>query len=944
MSVCWRCGGEPEPDRNGLCARCLLRAALEPEAPLDDDSFGNYELVTVLGEGGMGMVYLAEQVAPLQRMVALKVLKSGTESGAVVARFERERQSLARMDHPNIAAIFDAGTSAKGRPYFAMEYVEGSALTAYCDGQRLTLGERLALFTQVCQAVDYCHQRGIIHRDLKPGNLLVTTHDGKPCVKVIDFGLARAQDWHAFARAELTGSAQIVGTPEYMSPEQAGGLETAVDRRTDVYALGVVLYELVTGALPFAAEEWGARGAAEIIRVICQLDAPAPAQRYSALGAQREEVANLRRTEPAALRRELGGDLGAIAAKAMAKEPGRRYESAGALAADLGRYARHEPVEARRGNRAYRILKFVRRHRTAMVAGAVAAMSVAIGAVAYLANRPAPQMAIGELSPLTAFEGYEATPSFSPDGSRVVFTWAGPEGENEDLYVVRSTGEPPQRLTTAPEQDVSPAWSPDGREIAFLRGDHQMESRLMLLDLASGRERELAVVTGWYGRETRNLSWSPDGKWLAVLHGGTGSRQSVLRLYSPSTREWRDVLKPDRSLEYLEPAISLDGKYIAYVVDSLVKYAIWVRKLTPDYRPDGEPVMTAPMGSHPAWTPNGDLLYRSARTEAGVLAKIPRSEIGKTDAGKYAPVDDRFGRDIVDVAAARNGARLAIVRAVYDADLWRYRMPRSGKPAGPQVVANSTYSDREAEISPAGDRVAFLSDRSGRAQVWVAGLDGTGLRQLSFGDTVMRGPTWLPDGRRIRFGTREADVPRFYVADTQTGTVTFERSNFYIDHVSSDGGWEFRFRPGPEGNVMWREPADHSAPAEMVAPTRKRMIYPRYDPADKWIYFTDLFRGPAKLWRVPMMGGGPEELVQPETLSGSTAVSREGVYFIRQLGGRRFGLYFQPHEGKREAKLLLEMPKRPRLRMSVTADDRELVVDVVTQEGSDVLVTTVTGW
>src|SRR6478672_9513303 len=266
MPNCPQCGAElGSSDPAGLCPRCLIQGALESSvsnefgtetggpatgvAPGDD--FGRYRTIELLGEGGMGTVYLAEQREPIRRRVALKVVKLGLDTAEVLARFDKERQALAMMDHPNVAQIFDAGASATGRPYFVMEYIEGTPITQYCDRQRMTTTERLALFLAVCRAVQHAHRKGVIHRDLKPSNVLVMEQDGAPIPKVIDFGIATATDKWAVVKTLLTQFGQIIGTPEYASPEQADTMTGVVDERSDVYSLGVLLYELLIGAVPF---------------------------------------------------------------------------------------------------------------------------------------------------------------------------------------------------------------------------------------------------------------------------------------------------------------------------------------------------------------------------------------------------------------------------------------------------------------------------------------------------------------------------------------------------------------------------------------------------------------------------------------------------------------------------------------------------------------------
>jgi WD40 repeat protein/serine/threonine protein kinase len=331
-----------------------------------DEKFGAYRIVRVLGEGGMGTVYLAEQEQPIRRQVALKVIRLGMSTKEVIARFDSERQALALMDHPHIARVFDAGANEQGRPYFVMEYVPGIPITEYCDQHRLNNRERTELFISVCQAVHHAHQRGIIHRDIKPSNVLVAEQDGKPFPKVIDFGIAKAIDQRLMEQATFTQTGSLIGTPEYMSPEQTA-LSSNIDTTTDVYSLGVLFYELLVGALPFDKKRLREAGLAELLRIIREEDPPTPLDKVLRM-ADTAEAAERRRTSAVSLRRELAGDLTWIVMKALEKEPRRRYASVSELTADLRRHLFDEAVLASPPRAAYRLGKFIRRHRSVAVA------------------------------------------------------------------------------------------------------------------------------------------------------------------------------------------------------------------------------------------------------------------------------------------------------------------------------------------------------------------------------------------------------------------------------------------------------------------------------------------------------------------------------------------------------------------------------------------------
>jgi serine/threonine protein kinase len=366
---------------------------------------GHYKILQLIGEGGFGNVYMAQQSEPVKRRVALKIVKPGMDTKQVIGRFESERQALAMMDHPNIARVYDAGTTSTGRPYFVMELVKGVPITEYCDSAQLSTRERLELFISVCQAVQHAHLKGIVHRDIKPSNVLVTLHDEKPVVKVIDFGIAKAMNQDLTTSTVFTEFKQFIGTPEYMSPEQAAMSGLDVDSRTDIYSLGVLLYELMSGSTPFSSEELRSAGMAEIARKIKEDEPLRPSTRVtlaskigsgsgeakppSATGGPKsttaEQIAKHRRTDIGTLRRQLAGDLDWIVMKAMEKDRSRRYETSSALADDIRRFLANEPILARPPSTVYRLRKFARRNRVgfAASAGVVAAVLLTLIALAY---------------------------------------------------------------------------------------------------------------------------------------------------------------------------------------------------------------------------------------------------------------------------------------------------------------------------------------------------------------------------------------------------------------------------------------------------------------------------------------------------------------------------------------------------------------------------------
>ena len=339
---------------------------------------GKYQLIEEIGVGGMGSVYMAQQTEPVNRAVAIKVIKAGMDSKAVLARFEAERQALAMMDHPNIARVFDAGATDGGRPFFVMELLKGMPITQFCDEHQLTTRQRLELFVPVCQAIQHAHQKGIIHRDIKPTNVLVSMYDDCPVPKVIDFGIAKASGQSLTDNMLMTGFGAVVGTPEYMSPEQANLNNMDIDTRSDVYSLGVLLYELLTGHTPVDRKTLGKAALLEILRIVREVEAPRLSAKLSTIDTLASVAAN-RGTEPTKLSKLMKGELDWVLLKALEKDRTRRYETADGLVRDIQRYLTDEVVEARPPSTGYRLRKFARRHKGQLIAACLVLFALLSG-------------------------------------------------------------------------------------------------------------------------------------------------------------------------------------------------------------------------------------------------------------------------------------------------------------------------------------------------------------------------------------------------------------------------------------------------------------------------------------------------------------------------------------------------------------------------------------
>ena len=521
---------------------------------------GRFKLRQKLGEGGMGEVWVADQAAPVQRRVAIKVVRPGLDSERMLARFDQERQALALMDHPNIAKVLDAG-EAEGRPYFVMELIKGVPITDYCDRARLSPRERLALFVPVCEAVQHAHQKGVVHRDLKPSNILVALYDGRPVPKVIDFGIAKATGPRLTDRSIYTEVGALIGTLEYMAPEQAELNNLDIDTRADVYALGAILYELLTGGVPFSRQELQAAGFLEMLRVIREVEPPRPSTKLSKSGTL-PTVADVRRTDPQKLVSLMRGELDWIILKCLEKDRGRRYQAASGLARDLEHYLADEPVEACPPTAGYRLRKFARKHRTALATASAFAILLVAGVVmstwqavrATSAGREAHRLQIAaEKAGLAALEAKKAADRQRDEARLAAYAsgiglaqraWeegnvvrarelladlpsesAGRNLRGFEWFYLSSLCHPDELTTLVGHTDgvISVAFSPDGQRLASVGFDHTVK----IWDSATGKE--LFALKG-HSSGVRSVAFSPDAQRLA-----SGGLDSTLKIWDSAT-------------------------------------------------------------------------------------------------------------------------------------------------------------------------------------------------------------------------------------------------------------------------------------------------------------------------------------------------------------------------------------------------------------------------
>jgi WD40 repeat protein/serine/threonine protein kinase len=719
---------------------------------------GLYKLLDQIGEGGFGVVFMAEQ-QPLRRKVALKVIKPGMDSKHVIARFEAERQALALMDHPNIARVLDAGTTDAGRPYFVMELVRGISITEFCDNSRLSLPERLELFVTVCQAVQHAHQKGIIHRDLKPSNVLVTLLDGLPVVKVIDFGIAKALGQERLTEKTLfTGFSHMIGTPLYMSPEQAEMSGQDTDTRTDIYALGVLVYELLTGTTPFDKDRLKEASYDEIRRIIREEEPARPSTRIGTLGQAATTVSANRQSEPRRLSQLFRGELDWIVMKALEKDRNRRYDTASSLAADVQRYLDDESVQACPPSAVYRLRKFARKNRMPLIVAAAFVLLLLAGAL------------------VSAWQAARAT------NAERVATRKGQEARTAEAKAKEEAARASRQAYTASIRLMQPAWD-----------SHNMLQLHQLLDeTAAFPERgfewyywqrlghlELYGLIGHWDR-VNSVSWSPDGQRLATgSHDRTAkvweaaSGRELRTLQGHTNAVWSVAWSPDgqrlatgsydRTAKVWEVASGRDLRTLKGHTN-----AIW----SVSWSPDGQRLATGSLdGTANLWNATSGLELLTLTGHTSQVQSVSWSPNGQRlatgskdgtakvwDAGSGKELRTLKGRSSVwSVSWSPDGQQLATGHWDGTALVWEVVGGRELFSLGQESPVISV------SWSPDGHRLATRGADTTTAQVWDL-TSGRELITLKGHTNVVHSVSWSPDGKRLATASSDGTAKVWEVA------------------------------------------------------------------------------------------------------------------------------------------------------------------------------------
>jgi len=865
---------------------------------------GPYEILALVGAGGMGEVYRAQDKR-LDRQVAIKILPAKfTSDENRVRRFVQEAKTASALNHPNITTVYDIG-EADGRNFMVMEFVDGKSLDQLIPRKGLRLNEVLKYAIQIADALAAAHAAGIVHRDLKPGNVMVT---GAGQVKVLDFGLAKLTEQPTSEESQLvetitvepmTEDGALLGTVAYMSPEQAEG--RSVDGRSDIFAFGALLFEMATGRMAF---EGGSKLAT--LSAILRENAKAPSE----------------------LAADIPSDLDKIVLRCLRKDPARRYQSMSDLKISLEDLKEESASGMLRPETASRkpVVQHIRLLLTAVLVLLLALVGVTLWRMRESAQPTAPLQPI----PLTSFAGREISPSFSPDGNQVAFSWNGDKQDNYDIYVKLIGFGPPIRLTTDPGTDAYPKWSPDGRRIAFARSEGSddpyvnigLKSEILLVPALGGPEQLVAEFPDGAVPD----GWSPDGRWLVIERHNSATKRWALSVVSIETGEKRQLTNPPEGAFDFGGALAPDGHTLVFARwTSDTVSDLYALALGNNFDPKGEPRRLT-FDSRPihgsAWTTDGrEIVFNSDRGGPGGLWRLDVSGHGQ-------PQRLPFGESGRNPAISSHGNRLVYSQSVSNSNIWRVnlREPREE----PVPFISSTRSQSAPRYSPDGAKIAFISNRSGSDQVWMGDADGSHAVQLT-----SLGPcghtSWSPDGQRIVFGSDIDGYTQIFTVNVhgaKTQRLSAEPHTDTGPNWSHDGGWIFFTSDRGGGEFqLWKMPVGGGG---MEPLTKKGGWANLPSPDGKYVYYKNKHSSEGELWRVPVDGGEECQILDSVTFM-NFDVTLGGIYFISGMELRYFNFR------TRTARLIRKIPKPPDRGLAVSSDEHWLLYTQIDQIGDDLV-------
>jgi serine/threonine protein kinase len=880
-----------------------LNASLDREPSQAGQTLGPYHLLQPIGSGGMGEVWLAEQRQPMRRRVAIKLIKAGMDTREVVARFESERQALALMEHPGIAKIFDAGATPQGRPYFVMEYVTGIPITQYCDRHKLTTRERLQLFICVCEGVQHAHQKAIIHRDLKPSNILVGEVDGKPVPRIIDFGLAKATAQPLTAETMFTRAGAIVGTPAYMSPEQAGSTGVDVDTRADVYSLGVVLYELLVGALPL---EFHKLAFDEILRRMRDEDAPRPSTRLRTRGEQSATAAQNRGSDLSTLARQLRGDLDAIALKALEKERSRRYATPSELGADIGRHLRNEPVLARSPSAAYRTRKYIRRHWVGVavavglpIALAIVLLAVDLRWVSFKTDQLATRSDFSErqLTFNTPENVVRGVSEISPDGKQLAYLdTKGPKLRVIDTGEIRDIPLPPELQ----DRFSKVTWFPDGKKVLLTSILKTEGSPILATSIFGGTPRTLRKE-GWLAAA------SPQGSAVAFI----GGQSNEIWVMGPNGENARKICTSG-SQPYTALAWSPTGQRLAFIkpgsdgggsLETVALEGGLPRVVVSDPALESA-FVNAPLG----WSRDGRIIFAFAEqgsSGTNLWSIVTDARTGRPS-GRPTKITNWGGIFAVSPSMSMDGSRLAVGKIRFQLDVYVADLSEKGtRLEDPRRLTVSDSIDSPDAWTRDGNAVLFDSNRTGNIQLFRQQLGQDTARRMIGGSDDETDAALSPDGAWVLYWATKAGksppaTKRLMRLPTSGGPpeLVLEIANdpdSLFDCSSAPGGLCIFSRREEGRSVFYALDPQHGVGKELARVDRAIQEMPGANskahdfatsPEGGRIAILTLDQSDHRIDILDLRNGGERSLPLPKTrMVGSLAWASDGSALFASLGG-----------------------------------------------------------